>query len=312
MNRTSLPGRGPAFARHLSLAAVLLVPLAGARAPDTVSPSVNDGGVAVEVVLTDGSVVKLLLREERLEMKTPYGVLSIPAGDVTRIEFASRIPEDVARRLADLGSADFRTRESAEAALVRMGERAGAGLSAAVGHKDLEIARRAKGLVERLRGAVPEDRLEFRRYDVVHTLDSRFTGRLEATSWRAGSEALGELRLRLADLRDLRALGEAVAADSAEALPDPGNLTSVQQQVGKRFVFRVTGAAGGGVWGTDVYTSDSELAAAAVHAGVLRPGQAGLVRVKIVASPGAFAGSTRNGITSAPYTGPWGAYQILR
>jgi hypothetical protein len=110
----------------------------------------------------------------------------------------------------------------------------------------------------------------------------------------------------------LRAAGVGDAEpDPGAALPDPGNLTSTQQQVGKRFVFKVTGAAGGSVWGTDVYTTESNLATAAVHAGVLRAGQSGLVRVKIVAPPASFTGSVRNGVTSQDYpTYPW-AFQIL-
>ena len=44
------------------------------------------------------------------------------------------------------------------------------------------------------------------------------------------------------------------------------------------------GATSGTVWGTHTYTDDSSLAAAAVHAGVLEPGQAGFDRLVEVAA----------------------------
>ena len=52
------------------------------------------------------------------------------------------------------------------------------------------------------------------------------------------------------------------------------------------------------MWGTDVYTSDSTLATAAVHAGVLQPGQTGVVKVTILPGQAAYQGSTRNSVRS--------------
>jgi hypothetical protein len=66
------------------------------------------------------------------------------------------------------------------------------------------------------------------------------------------------------------------------------------------------------VWGTDVYTSDSRLAIAAVHAGVLKEGETGVVRVMLMDPPPAFAGSSRHGITTSAYGQYQGAYQFVR
>jgi hypothetical protein len=155
----------------------------------------------------------------------------------------------------------------------------------------------------------------------------------------------GEQRMKLADLRELRSLAGPTAEQLANALPDPGNLDAAQLQnrVGETFTFKVTGVQpgpgraqmaalmrkaqmvpgappgapmaaggvagmGGGLWGTDVYTTGSSLALAAVHAGVLRPGQTGAIRVRVVGPQAGFAGATRNGVTSAP----WGAYTGYR
>jgi hypothetical protein len=94
------------------------------------------------------------------------------------------------------------------------------------------------------------------------------------------------------------------------AQPDPGNLVGFHSQVGKTFLFEVTGQTDGAVWGTDVYTSDSILAAAAVHAGQVQLGERKAVRVTIVPPPAGFRGSTRNGVTSAAYGAYPGAYRI--
>lgn len=94
--------------------------------------------------------------------------------------------------------------------------------------------------------------------------------------------------------------------------PNPGNLSSLAHRIGQTFYFDVTGSQQGTVWGTDTYTADSALAAAAVHAGVLKVGQRGMVRVTIVKSPEKHEGSQRNGITTSDY-GPYGAsYKVRR
>lgn len=59
------------------------------------------------------------------------------------------------------------------------------------------------------------------------------------------------------------------------------------------------------IWGTDIYTDDSSVCTAAVHAGLITFASGG--RVTIETRPGAasYTGSTRNGITTGSY-GSWG------
>ena len=78
----------------------------------------------------------------------------------------------------------------------------------------------------------------------------------------------------------------------------PPNMLDLAQPVGSTYYFRVAGSAEGPLWGTDVYTGDSSLAAAAVHAGLVKPGETTVIRVASVAPPAQFAGSVRNGVTS--------------
>ncbi len=54
----------------------------------------------------------------------------------------------------------------------------------------------------------------------------------------------------------------------------PNGMHGLCDVTGAVHYFRVTGAAEGQVWGTDTYTRDSSLGAAAVHAGLLKPGRA--------------------------------------
>lgn len=87
----------------------------------------------------------------------------------------------------------------------------------------------------------------------------------------------------------------------AQVRDDPGTMSGWVAYVGKTFDFAVTGSVSGPIWGTDVYKADSHLATAAVHAGVLRKGEQGVVRVTMVPGRSNYAGSTRNGVVSQPY-----------
>lgn len=88
-------------------------------------------------------------------------------------------------------------------------------------------------------------------------------------------------------------------------LPDPGQLRIQITDIGKVFHFEVVGNPQGAVWGTEVYTSDSFLAAAAVHAGILQPGEKGVVTVRILPGQKSYRGSTANGVSSRDW-GKWG------
>ncbi len=101
------------------------------------------------------------------------------------------------------------------------------------------------------------------------------------------------------------------AHDPTKAIPDPGTLSHLRNAVGKSFRIRVTGVRdGGSVWGSDIYTDDSALARAAVHAGFLKDGQRGVLKVTILAGQNSYQSSTRNGITTSAY-GVWGgSYRI--
>jgi hypothetical protein len=66
---------------------------------------------------------------------------------------------------------------------------------------------------------------------------------------------------------------------------------------------RCTDAADAPVWGSDTYTTDSNLCRAARHAGAIGAG-GGLGQVSPAPGRASYAGSTRNGVT----TSDWGSY----
>lgn len=66
---------------------------------------------------------------------------------------------------------------------------------------------------------------------------------------------------------------------------------------------------GGTVWGSDVYTDDSVICRAAVHAGVIGGG-GGTVRIRILPGMQSYMGSQRNGVESTSYESWHGSYRF--
>ena len=93
-------------------------------------------------------------------------------------------------------------------------------------------------------------------------------------------------------------------------MADPGTLVGFRGQNGKSFLFEITGQNTGTVWGTGVYTDDSSLATAAVHAGIVKVGQKAVVKVTILPGEQQYTGSDRNGIISIDWRDWLGSYRI--
>lgn len=120
-------------------------------------------------------------------------------------------------------------------------------------------------------------------------------------------QALQDSYTREAKLDEAVAIRDTIRqlkVSQVKALPNPGNLYEYASRIGETFYFDVVGQANGSLWGTEVYTYDSDLATAAVHAGVLKVGQHGIVKVTMHKSPETHLGSTQNGVTSSN----WGFY----
>jgi hypothetical protein len=264
-----------------------------------------------EIRASDGSVLKARLLDEKIPLKTEFGTLEIPAAGIHRIEFATRIPDEVQQRvmaaIEKLGHAEYKLREEATAELVSLGAAAHAALMTAAKSDDAEVARRAELLLEELRKTAPEEQLQQRSEDTVYTDKSQIAGTIALEALRIETELFGPQQVKVALLRRL-SLGSEGDAEAGDVLPDPGTLANYRNQIGRTLRFRVTAPAQGvqlaAVWGTDVYTYDSHLSMAAVHAGVIAPGQTKVLEVTILGPQPGFGGSTRNGVTS----GNWGQY----
>jgi hypothetical protein len=102
----------------------------------------------------------------------------------------------------------------------------------------------------------------------------------------------------------------AITPAHAQAPAAPGSMVDYRSKVGQSFDFTVKASLGGSVWGTDIYTDDSGLSAAVIHAGLLRDGQQGVIRVTMLAGQSSYQGSTRNGVTSSGYGSWYGSYRV--
>lgn len=307
----------------LAVAALFLPTHRTSAAPDPnpAEPAPKPAGIEVEVKCVDDSTLKIKLLDDKLELITKYGFLQVAVTDIRRIDFAHRCPQDVAEKIvlaiSKLGHPDFPTRERATAELKGYRERAYPFLLKAIKHDDPEVSRRADDAAKFIQLKVPAPLLEGRDTDVVFTDDSKFTGKLTAQSLRVLTGMFGEQTLKVADLRTLRS-GSATVEETGNAPTAPATLGAYQQQWGKELVFTVTGHVPGNgqqasVWGTDLYTLDSNLAAAAVHAGIAKPGEAVAVRVRVVQSPPQYVASFRNGVNSSPYGNfPSGGFEFVR
>ena len=104
------------------------------------------------------------------------------------------------------------------------------------------------------------------------------------------------------------------AADNYDSLPVIPIKESLEEYRGQHdsiYRFLVTGNTQGAVWGTGIYTDDSNLGAAAVHAGFLEPDQMGALVVRILPGQQSYSGSQKNGVTSSDY-GSWsGSFEII-
>ena len=100
---------------------------------------------------------------------------------------------------------------------------------------------------------------------------------------------------------------EALVREADEQTPVLWNTSPamVSPETGKTYKFKCPpGGKEGNVWGTDIYTADSSICNAAVHAGKLTMDNGGSVTIELRPGESSYKGTTRNGIKTSDY----GAY----
>ncbi len=264
-----------------------------------------------EARLNDGKVLKLKLLEATLTLDTGLGVLKIPVGDVKRIEFGLRVNDAdskaIAAALADLIAGTTRQRESAKDALAEIGPKAIPAVVRALASAPKDAKSHLVQMRDRLHAQRPEKERdeELRDRDRVLTADgSVFLGTLgpESIRVKVGDD---EKAFRFSEWKVL-AFGNAEIEEKLEILAlGNGIYALAQSHMNKVIGIEVTGRLNSSVWGTGSYTTDSDLATAAVHAGVLAINESGIVKIKIKPDVGGYTGSSANGVIS----GDWGPYQ---
>lgn len=88
---------------------------------------------------------------------------------------------------------------------------------------------------------------------------------------------------------------------------------SIRGKNGQKFSFYCPAGSGGrGVWGTDIYTDDSSICLAAVHAGIITYTSGGNVTIVAMQGQAGYTGTSRNGVSSGSY-GQWtGSFYFVR
>ncbi len=265
----------------------------------------------------DGSSLKLRLIDATITLNTDYGLLEIPTADIVGIDFATRqqdgVPDRVKAAIEKLGDNDYDIREAASTELLSLAEAAYPALVAiAEDGGDAEAVHRAELLIEQIKETIREEDLETRDDDLIYTRKSQISGTIDRASLKVETGLFGEQQLRLIMLRRISDGSADEQIDNV--LPDPGSLSGYQQQVGKTFYFRLASAIANNrntnVWGTEIYTLDSSLSRAAIHAGLLKPGETKVIGVTIMGPQQSFVGSVQNGITSSNYAAFPGGFKF--
>jgi hypothetical protein len=95
-------------------------------------------------------------------------------------------------------------------------------------------------------------------------------------------------------------------------MPSNGSMDRFRDMTGKTFTLTLTGNRDGKIWGTDIYTDDSDISTAAVHTNALVDGETGTILITMLAGQESYSSSERNGVRSNDF-GSWhGSYRIER
>lgn len=161
-----------------------------------------------EIRLRDGNILYVDVLQDYFEVKTKYGLLKVPLADVQAINFGFRLSAanklKVAAALKKLGSKNYRERENAAKMLIRMGQLGYTPAWMSQNDKDLEVAKRAQEIAKVIGAGHAPDDLIVRTTDVLQTTEFDIVGAIVGESIKFQSSTLGDLTVKIQDLRSLQ------------------------------------------------------------------------------------------------------------
>lgn len=170
-----------------------------------------------EVRFGDGSLVRVIILQDTLDVMTKYGKLTVPIQEIRRIDFGLHLPPGVDVKIdtsiKQLGSTAFKEREDAVKTLVFYGPMAFPSVQRASRSPELEVASRAATVVKRISDRHPPEMLNLKEEDIIHTIEFPVIGRVMTETIKAHSVHFGELNLKLSDLRNLFVRGPNVESE---------------------------------------------------------------------------------------------------
>jgi hypothetical protein len=160
-----------------------------------------------EVRFGDGSLVRMTILQDDVEVMTKYGKLTVPFREIRRIDFGLHLPDGVGDHIdlsiKQLGSETYKERDGAVKHLVHYGPLAYPFVERATRHPDPEVSQRASGVIKRIAETTAPENLRIKEHDYIQTVEFPVIGRILHPVIKARSTHFGELSLKLSDVRTL-------------------------------------------------------------------------------------------------------------
>lgn len=110
------------------------------------------------------------------------------------------------------------------------------------------------------------------------------------------------------------ATSDGVSAEVGRATEEAWHADATKYRGSNGGAFTFDCLAGGSlnpVWGTDVYTDDSSVCTAAVHAGLITVDGGGVVVIRVREGQNAYVGTTRNGVRTSGFEHWDGSFEFV-
>ncbi len=164
-----------------------------------------DPPIRAVAIFRDGDIWNVTILQEDLKVVTKYGELTIPFGEVQKIDFGLHYPDDMEKKIGNfldrLGNDAYKEREEAQKFLIGTGHLGYPMIKKTAEEPgDLERTKRAKSILKQIKEKVPAELLKLKTHDVVYATEFMVEGRVDGTAFRAHSRQAGNLNLKFSEL----------------------------------------------------------------------------------------------------------------